>query len=234
MVHKMNLKKILPILLILGLSVSAFLLDLDNYLNLEYLKIHYTEIHEFLNANRAISIFIYSLIYVIVVAISLPVATFMTILGGLTFGQILGTVTVVLSATIGACIFFLTVKIASSELINDTKQNFIKKMQKGFQENAFFYLLSLRLMPIFPFVAVNLGAAIFQIPLKVFFLGTLIGIIPGSFVYVSIGVALREVIQKPDFSPSIILDPQILIALLGLGILALLPVIYKRFKAKRH
>lgn len=230
----MKLKKILPVLFIAIFSVSAFLLDLDSYFSFEALKLHYQEIENFINTNLVLSIFIFSLMYITVVALSMPVATFMTIFGGLIFGQILGTILVVFSATLGACIFFLTAKIASSELINNTKQSLIKKMQKGFQENAFFYLLTLRLMPIFPFVAVNLGAAVFQIHLKVFFLGTLIGIIPGSFVYVSIGVALRKVIQKPDFSPSIILDPQILIALLGLGVLALLPVIYKHVKAKRH
>ena len=96
------------------------------------------------------------------------------------------------------------------------------------------YLLTLRLIPIFPFVAVNLAAALFQIPFKTFAFGTFLGIIPGSFVYVSMGVALQEVIQKPDFSPRIVLDPKILIALTGLGILSFLPVLYKRFKKNKR
>ncbi|MBX9976639.1 MAG: VTT domain-containing protein, partial [Alphaproteobacteria bacterium] len=173
----------------------------------------------------ALSLLIYSGIYVAVVTLSLPVAALMTLAGGFLFGQEFGTVSAVISATLGASLLFLGTKMASHDVLSSKEGTWVKTMKKGFQDNAFFYLLTLRLIPIFPFVAVNLVAALLQIPLRTFFLGTLIGIIPGSFVYVSLGVALREVIHQP--SPNLIVSPKILIAFAGLGILSLLPVLYK-------
>lgn len=156
----------------------------------------------------------------------------MTITGGLLFGQWIGTLASVVSATIGASILFLSARMASSDLLAKKSGSWINKMKDGFKENAFTYLLTLRLIPIFPFAVINVAAAIFQISLRTFFFATLIGIIPGSFVYTSMGVALREVIAQPDFSSGLILNPKVLFALAGLGLLALLPVLYKKFKKR--
>lgn len=152
----------------------------------------------------------------------------MTLLGGFLFGQILGTCLVIVSAAVGATILFLSAKLASEDFLNQKAGPWMSKMKAGFQENAFYYLLTLRLIPIFPFVAINLVAAVFQIPLKTFVVGTFIGIIPGSFVFVSIGNALKDVVLTTDLTPKIILEPKFIIALVGLGTLSLLPVFYKR------
>jgi len=213
--------------------MTAWIFDLHHYFSFETFKAHQKYLDLFITQNLFLSVVIYSAIYVTVVGLSIPGATFMTLVGGFLLGQWVGTLCVVVSATLGATLLFLSVKMASSDLLSKKTGPFAKKMQEGFQENAFYYLLTLRLIPLFPFVAVNLAAALFQIPLGTFFFGTLFGIIPGSFVYVSMGVALREVIQKPDISPNIILDPKILVAFIGLGILSLLPVLYKRLKKKQ-
>lgn len=226
----MHIKKILPLLIILGLSITAWMLDLHHYFSFETFKTHQKAFEEFIANHLVLSILIYAATYIAIVALSLPAATFMTLAGGFLFGQWIGVSVVVTSATVGACFFFLSARMASSDLLSKKAGGFATKMQKGFQENALSYLLTLRLIPLFPFVAVNLAAALFQIPLTTFALGTFFGIIPGSFVYVSMGVALQEVIQQPDFSPSIVLDPKIFLAFIGLGILSLFPVLYKRLK----
>lgn len=228
----MTIKKFVPFLIILGLSTGAWLLGLHHYFSFETFKVHQKTFELFITKHFVLSSFLYAAIYSFVVALSLPVATFMTLAGGFLFGQWIGTSVVVISATIGACFLFLSMRMASSDLLSKKAGEFAAKMQKGFQEDALSYLLTLRLIPLFPFVAVNLAAALFQISLKTFLLGTFFGIIPGSFVYVSIGVALKEVIQSPDVSPSIVLDPKILFAFIGLGILSLLPILYKRLKKK--
>ncbi|GAB4164112.1 MAG: VTT domain-containing protein [Rickettsiaceae bacterium] len=228
----MKIKKSMPLLMILGLSITAWILDLHHYLSFETFKAHQKSLEQFIANHRVVSLFLYGATYIAVVTLSLPAATFMTLAGGFLFGQWVGTSVVVTAATIGACFFFLIARMASSDLLSKKAGGFATKMQKGFQENALSYLLTLRLIPIFPFVAVNLAAAFFQVPLKIFALGTFFGIIPGSLVYVSMGVALREVIQKPDFSPGLILDPKILLAFIGLGILSLLPVFYRHLKKK--
>jgi uncharacterized membrane protein YdjX (TVP38/TMEM64 family) len=222
--------KFIPITIIFCLSIVAIVFDAHHYFSFEMLKSHQKTFEQFIANNLILSILMYSATYIAVVTLSLPAATFMTISGGLLFGQLVGTSVVVVSATIGACLLFLSARMASSELLAKKAGGFAARMQAGFQKNALSYLLTLRLIPLFPFVAVNLAAALFTIPFKIFVLGTIFGIIPGSFVYVSIGVALREVIQKSDFSPSIVLEPKILLAFIGLGILSLLPALYKRLK----
>lgn len=224
-------KRYLPILLLLIIAILAWFVGIGDYLNLDALKAHQHIMQDFVMQHGILSAAMFAGAYTLIVSLSLPLATFMTLTGGFLFGQWVGTGLVVVSATAGASILFLSAKLASKDLLTQKAGSFVLKMQRGFQENAMSYLLTLRLIPLFPFAAINLVAAILQIPFRVFFFGTLFGIIPGSFVYVSLGVALREVISQPDFSAHLILNPKILVALTGLGVLALLPVIYRRWKS---
>lgn len=227
-----SFKKYFPLLLIIFISLTLWVTGLHHYLNFDSLRIYQQDLQTFVMNHLILALLIYSLLYITIVGLSLPVATFMTLLGGFLFGQVLGTIVVVISATLGATILFLAMRSASESYIQEKAGPWLQKMKKGFQENALYYLWTLRLIPLFPFVAVNLAAAVLQIPLRTFFWGTLIGIIPGSFVYVSIGNGLKDVIQEPDFSPKIILQPHILIGFIGLGILSLLPVLYKKYHQK--
>jgi uncharacterized membrane protein YdjX (TVP38/TMEM64 family) len=227
-----KIKKYFPILLILLISAIAWYFEVYKYFSFEVFKEHQQSLELFIEQKKFLSILIYCGMYILIVSTSIPGASFMTITGGLLFGQWLGTFSTVIAATIGASILFLSARMASSDFLKQKSGSWVSKMKNGFKENAFTYLLTLRLIPIFPFAVINLAAAVFQISLRIFFLSTLIGIIPGSFVYTSMGVALREVISQPDFSSGLILNPKILIALGGLGILALLPVLYKKFKKK--
>jgi hypothetical protein len=107
-------------------------------------------------------------------------------------------------------------------------------MEDGFRDDALNYLLVLRLIPLFPFWIVNLVPAFLGVPQRTYVLGTLIGIIPGSFVFASVGAGLGSVLDSgQEFSPSSVLTPQIVIALVGLAVLALLPVAYRKWRARR-
>ena len=218
-----------PIFLILVLSFLV-IFSLYHYINLDNLKLYQKTLTLFVNQHPILALLAYCIIYITVIGLLIPVATIMTLAGGILFGQWIGTLAVVLCATLGATLFFMGAKMASRKWITQKAGAWINKMKAGFHENAFFYLLTLRFIPIFPFFAINIAAAFFQIPLRTFFFGTLLGIIPGSFVYVSIGVAVRELIQKPNFTLHAILDPKILFAFIGLGVLSFLPVVYKYFR----
>lgn len=224
--------KYLPLLLIVGASLAVWTTGLHHYLNFDTLRIYHQNLQDFVAQYLVLSLLSYSILYIMVVGLSLPVATFMTLLGGFLFGQILGTLTVVISATLGATLLFLAMRFASESYVQEKAGPWLQKMQRGFTENALYYLLTLRLIPLFPFAAVNLVAAFFQIPLRTFFWGTFIGIVPGSFVYVSIGNGFKDIIQEPNFSPKIVLEPHILIGLIGLGVLSFLPVLYKHYFRK--
>jgi uncharacterized membrane protein YdjX (TVP38/TMEM64 family) len=228
-----SLTKYLPLFLIGVASVAVWAAGLHQYLNFYTLRTYHQELQNFVMEHLILALFVFAILYIIIVGLSLPVATFMSLVGGLLFGQFLGTVTVVISATLGATVLFLAMRSASESFVEQKAGPWLQKMKKGFQEHGFYYLMTLRLIPFFPFVTVNLAAAFLQIPLRTFFWGTLIGIIPGSFVYVSIGNGLKDVIQEPNFSPKIILAPRIIIGFIGLGILSLLPVFYKSYLKKR-
>ncbi|MCA0371157.1 MAG: TVP38/TMEM64 family protein [Proteobacteria bacterium] len=227
-----RLKKALPLLVLVALGVLAWSLHLFDLFTFESLKAHQKALDAHLAQHWVLTLLIFMGIYCAAVALSLPIATFLTLTGGLLFGQWVGTSAVVISATLGACLVFLSTRLASKDLLDKKLGKRGAKLQKGFQDNALSYLLTLRLIPLFPFVVVNIAAAVFQMRFVPFVLGTFLGIIPGSFVYVSLGVALRTVLQKEGVTPKVALDPHVLLALAGLGVLSLLPVLYGRMRKK--
>lgn len=221
------MKNYTPLILIIALSALAYGLGLHHYLTLETLKTHSGALNTFIQNHFLLATLIFLGVYIAVIGFSLPVATFMTLLGGFLFDRLLGTFIVVIAATIGASLIFWVVKYAS-EGFTKKAGTWVKKMEKGFRANAFYYMLTLRLVPLFPFVIVNIVPGLLQVPFKTYFWATFLGIIPGSFVYVSLGVSLRAAIHNPSFS--VILDPKFFLAFIGLGLLSLVPVAYKFFK----
>jgi uncharacterized membrane protein YdjX (TVP38/TMEM64 family) len=173
-------------------------------------------------------------IYIITVAFSLPGATVLTIAGGFLFGSIWGTVLVIISATLGATILFSIAKTALSGVLRAKASAWLPRLEAGFREHALSYLLVLRLVPIFPFFIINLVPAFLGVPLSTFILGTFIGIIPGTFVYATVGAGLGSVFDAGGtFTLRGVLTPQIMMALVGLAVLAMIPVVYKKLTAQR-
>ena len=225
-------RKYIPLIVLISIGCTIWITGIYKYISLETLKEHQNFLKNYVENNIIIASLIYSSLYFIIVSLSIPAATIMTLTGGFLFGQMVGTICVVLLASLGACSIFLSTKFAAKNSNKNTHGSWVQKMKNGFQENAFSYMLTLRLIPIFPFVIVNIVAGILQIRLKTFFFGTLIGIIPGSYVYVSVGVAMQTLLNEDNFTPESLLSPDIVIALTGLGILALLPIIYKIIKKR--
>lgn len=227
-----KLQKYLPLIILISVGFAIWLTGIYKYISLETLKEHQYFLKDYVKNNLISAALIYSSLYYVIVSLSIPAATIMTLTGGFLFGQAVGTLCVVLSASFGACSIFLSTKFATKNSSKKEHGSWVQKMKAGFQDNAFSYMLTLRLIPIFPFVIVNIVAGILQIRLKTFFFGTLIGIIPGSYVYVSVGVAMQTLLNKDNFTPESLLSHDIIVALTGLGILALLPIIYKIIKKR--
>ncbi|MGC0372338.1 MAG: hypothetical protein DGJ47_001050 [Rickettsiaceae bacterium] len=228
-----KLKRYLPIMSILFLSILAYNFNLHSYFSFSSLKDNYQSLQTLIINKPLLAASYYMICYIVIVAISIPGATFMTVSGGLLFGQYLGTIMALCSATIGASILFMSTKMASRNVSPDGKiGRFVGKMKKGFQENAFSYLITLRLMPIFPFTVINIVAALLQIPLYIFASATFLGMIPASYIFTSVGVGLKEIINHPDFSFSLAFNPKIIGSLAALGVLSLLPTIYKKYFKK--
>src|SRR5262249_45185303 len=145
-----------------------------------------------------------------------------------------GTVVVVISATLGGTVLFVIAKTTLGDALRARAGTWLHTLEAGFRKHALSYLIVLRLVPIFPFFIVNLVPAFLGVPLTTFVLGTFVGIIPGGFVYTSVGAGLGSIFDAGGtFSVKGVLTPQIITALVGLAVLALVPVAYKQIMARR-
>ncbi len=231
---RLSFKKLLPLLVLMTGLVVFFASGLNEYLSFEQLKTHRGALVGWVDEFGMLAVLVYVLLYAVVVAFSLPGGAVMTITGGFLFGALAATGAVVIGATVGATVIFLAARTAFADFFHAKAGPAVQKMEAGFQDNALSYLLVLRLIPLFPFFIVNLVPALLGVPLGTYVLGTFFGIIPGTFVYASVGAglgALFEAGQTPDLG--IIFQPEILTPIVGLAVLALLPVAYKKWKASR-
>ncbi|HXH71595.1 MAG TPA: VTT domain-containing protein [Mariprofundaceae bacterium] len=225
------MKRILPVVLLLVGLALFFAFHLDRFISLEALAHHRADLIGWVGQHRLLAPLAYIVVYIVVVAFSLPVATVMTLAGGFLFGAAAGTLYAVSGATIGATLLFLIAKTSVGDLLLAKAGGGLKRMQQGFADNALSYLLVLRLIPLFPFFLVNLAPAFLGVSLRVYVFATFFGIMPAGFVYALAGAGIGDVLdQGGSLSVSGILTPQILGALAGLAVLALLPVAYKRFR----
>jgi len=223
--------RILPLVILIGGLIAAFSMDLHYFLSFESLQENRSAIMEWKQDNYTISTIVYILTYGVATAISLPGGIWLTIAGGFMFGTIKGGFLVLLGATLGATIIYLAARYAFADFFHAKCGKMIQKMEAGFQENAFSYLLVLRFVPLFPFWLVNIVPAFLGVSARTYIITTFFGIMPGTFVYASLGNGLGHIIDQggmPDLAT--IWNPEILIPLLGLAILALVPVVYRKLK----
>jgi uncharacterized membrane protein YdjX (TVP38/TMEM64 family) len=226
-----TLRRLLPLgLLALALAV-VLASGAHEALGFESLRRHRGALLDLVAARPVLAAVLYLALYALAVALSVPGALVLTLAGGFLFGTVLATGLVVVGATLGAVLLFLVARSALGEPLRARAGPWLARMADGFNRDAFSYLLVLRLVPIFPFWLVNLVPALLGVPLSTFALATAIGIVPGSLVYASVGAGLGAVFDaggEPDLG--LILEPRVLLPLLGLAALALLPIAWRRLK----
>ncbi|MGH6976376.1 MAG: TVP38/TMEM64 family protein, partial [Stellaceae bacterium] len=183
-------KRLLPVLVLATLVAAFFALDLERYLTLSALRENDAVLQAFLARHPVLAPAMYMAIYAAVVALSLPGGAVMTVGGGFLFGLWTGALFADIGATVGATIIFLLARYVVGDLVRERAGPFLKRTANGFAHNAFPYLLFLRLVPLFPFWAVNLVPALAGIDLRTYVAGTVIGIVPGTLAYASIGSGL--------------------------------------------
>lgn len=228
------MKRWLPLFILCAALTAFFLLGWHHYLSFETLQEHHQTLKNWTEQHYFLAMILFMLTYLVSVAISLPGAAILTLLAGYLFGTLAGSLCVVISATLGAIIIFLAIRTSLGEVLTNKASGMIKKMEPGLKANALSYMFFLRLIPLFPFWAVNIVAGVLKVPLRDYSIATFFGIIPGTVVYVMVGNTLNRVLDagnRPDMS--IIFKPQILIPILLLAILSLVPILYKHWK-KRH
>lgn len=226
-----NYKSWFLLLVIFLILATFYLTDLKTYFSFSALKMYHRDLIFFVENHFLTALLLFGVTYVIVAATSIPIAAFLTILGGFLFGSFLSLIIVDISATLGATFLFLIVRTTFGEILKKKGASWVKKMEKGFQKNVFFYLLFIRLIPVFPFWAVNLVAALLNTPIRVFVTTTLIGIIPVTFIYSLLGKGLATLLEQdkvPDVS--IVFEPSIFMPLCSLALLSLLPAFFRKRK----
>ena len=224
----MNKKKLAIASLVAVLIALFFFFDLGRYLTLESLKANrdalrsYYEAHWFLMAGGFI------ILYIAQTALSLPGAAILSLAAGAVFGAVTGTLYVNIGATVGATLAFLVARYLFRDAVLRKFGANLEKVNRELEQRGFNYLLFLRLVPAFPFFLVNLGAGLTKLPLRTFFFGTMIGIIPGSFVFCNAGASLATISSMSEVA-----SPRVLGSFALLGLFAISPVIYQKVRQGR-
>ena len=222
-----NLGKI-SIAISITLAIGAFFyFDLGRFLSLTALKDNRDSLLAFTEANFAAAVGIFIIAYAIATGLSLPGAVILTLAGGFLFGAVFATLCVNIGATTGATLAFLTARYLLRDTVEQKFGKWLGPFQEGFAKNAFSYLLTLRLIPLFPFFVVNLVSGITRVNVGTYVAATAIGIIPGSFVYAYAGRQLGTINSLKEIA-----SPNVVGAFVLLGLLALVPVVYKKYAAK--
>jgi uncharacterized membrane protein YdjX (TVP38/TMEM64 family) len=224
----MSGKKIL-IALIFGVAAALFFwFDLGRFLTLEALKTNRQALLEYYAAHTIAMVSGFMAVYIIQTALSLPGAAILSLAAGAIFGSINGTLYANIAATIGATLAFLVTRYLLRDAVLSRFGSKLEGMNRELETRGFNYLLFLRLVPVFPFFLINLAAGLTRLPLRSFFFATMIGIIPGGFVYVNAGASLATIT-----SLSGIASPRVLGSFALLGLFALVPVLYNKLKSGR-
>jgi uncharacterized membrane protein YdjX (TVP38/TMEM64 family) len=232
MVNWVRLLRIAVLPLLLGLGFAAFkVFGLGRFLTFDALASNRGWLLQYVADDFSTSALMFVALYVAATAFSLPGSFIFTIAAGFLFGTVYGTGIAVLAATMGATVIFLIARTSLGELLRERSEGNLAKLKNGFRQNELSYLLFLRFIPAFPFWLINLACAFLGVSLRNYILGTAVGIVPGTAVYASIGAGLGVILDRgetPDLS--IVFTPPVLLPMLGLAVLSLIPIAYRRLR----
>lgn len=217
----------MPLVVVAFAAVAGFVW-LRPYVSFEALASNRAALEGFVAAHYLGAVAAFVLLYVCIVALSLPGATVATLTGGFLFGLFPGVVYNAGAATTGAVLIFLATRMGLGERLVarlDASSGRIARLKHGIDRNQWSVLFLMRLVPAVPFFVANVVAGLLAVPLHRYIVTTALGILPASLVYTSVGAGLGEVFdagRRPDLG--VIFQPHILLPLLGLCLLATLPI----------
>lgn len=217
------------ILLLLAVAAAAHFSGLTGYLTFERAMAHRDDLLVLVRERPFVSALAFAAVYAGAVSLSLPIATMLTLLGGFLFGRWIGTVLVTVAASAGAVVIFTIARTSLGEGLRRRAGPLYARVATNMQENAVGYLLFLRLVPVVPFFIVNIIPAMFGIRTVTFAATTFVGIIPLTFVYANLGGELATISSLSE-----LVSAPTLIAFSLLGVLALMPALYRQWRRHRE
>jgi uncharacterized membrane protein YdjX (TVP38/TMEM64 family) len=231
----------------------VFAMGWQRYLSLQLLAENREALRGYIHANMLLSLVVFVAVYIAVAALSLPGGAMLSVTGGFLFGWLLGGLAAIVGAASGATVLFLIARSTFGALLAERAGPRLSRLRKGFQEDAFNYLLFLRLVPILPFWLVNLAPGLLGVSFATYVAATIIGIIPGTFAFALAGSGLDSVIgaQQAQYQSCLansgaggqescsysldagaLLTPELIAGLVALGLVALIPVAIKWFRRR--
>ena len=224
----MRYLKYIILLILLSAVLLARFFGAGELLSLENLESNQEKLDAFIADHYLISVLVFILVYFMVIGLSIPSAALLTFASGLLFGALPGTIYTNIGATAGAATIFLITRYVFGESIQNKYRDKLRKFNEDFRKNGVQYLLTLRLIPVFPFFVVNILAGLTNIKLRNFIWTTSLGILPGSFVFALAGSQIGNISSLDQ-----VLSPGVIISLLLLAALPLLQIAYKRYRGAK-
>lgn len=228
------LRRLVPLALLAGLFLLFYLSGAVDYLSFESLRSNLDLLQQFVDRHAALSLLLFVGFYALGTALSLPAMSVVTVAAGVVFGLWVGFLGVLIGATIGASAIFLMVRTALADSLRRRVGPWLARFEQGFREDEFHYLLALRLVPVVPFWVLNIAPALLGMRLRNYVVATVLGIIPGSFVYVWIGRGAAVTIRlggTVDLS-DLLFRPHVIGPMIGLALLSILPVLVRKLRGR--
>ncbi|MDE4176073.1 VTT domain-containing protein [Phaeobacter sp. PT47_59] len=234
-VQKTGLARHLPLILVVIVAVIGAA-TLKDYVTFDTLRDNREALLGFRDQNLLGLAAAFAVIYIVMVVFSLPGAAVASVTGGFLFGLATGTALNVVSATIGAAGIFLAARWGLGEMLSarfEAAEGRVQMLKNALRQNEVEVLLLLRLVPAVPFFVANLLPAMVGVKFGNFLWTTAVGIIPGAIVFTWIGVGVGAVFDRgedPDLS--LLWEPHVIGPILGLCVLAAMPIIVKSLRGK--
>ena len=222
-----------PVYVIIGGLLAAWAFGLLDFISIETLRAQRETLTGFVAAHPVLAIAIYLVIYAAATVFMLPGALWITIAGGLLFGLAGGTAATVAGATLGASTLFFAARTSFGGLLREKAGSFVRKMEAGFNEDALSWMFAMRLMPVVPFPVANIAPALLGAKYWQYALTTAVGIIPGVLAYTWIGASLGATFDAGETENLLDAVANFIPAFIALGIVALIPIAWKRFAGRK-
>ncbi|MBO0662095.1 TVP38/TMEM64 family protein [Jiella sp. MQZ9-1] len=226
-----GLTRYLPIAGLLVVFALASALGLHRYLSLDAFLDSRQALKAWVEAHWVLAGLGFILLYAGLVAVAFPAASLVTVASGFLFGWFIGGALTVIGATLGATVLFIAARTAFGDILRKKTGGAVARFAEGFRDDAFAYLIVLRLTPALPFFVVNVAPAFFDVSVSTYVITTFLGIIPGSMVYAFLGSGLDQALVNAGegaFSIADLVTPEMTIAFVGLAGLAILGVLLKK------
>lgn len=231
--RRASLWRFLPLAVLLAGLLLSYAAGFQRYLSLTFLIKSHEELEAFMAAHPVVAPLGFAVFYALAVALSFPAASVLTVFAGYLFGWAGGGLLVVAAATTGATVIFLATRTALGGFLERKVGGRAARLARGFEENAFSYLLVLRLAPVVPFWVLNIASALFRVPLKTYVAATLLGILPATFAYAYLGQGLESVLFAAaaagrSLTLGDLVTPDITLAFAALAVVAALPLVVRK------